>query len=136
MEVYQWIFIALAIAGTLGGTYKWIITRNDKRRDELKTEHMGILKEHSQRLDRHSQRINRMDELIGLTRDDLHENYPKMARIEKIERIIDQKLDAVHARLGGISRDLNQMMGTVSTRHEEDFKTLVKEIRNALEPKL
>ena len=133
MDFQQWLFLVLAILGFLFGFYKWVILRGDKRRNELKTAHDLTLTEHSARLDRHSERINRMDDLIGLTRDEMLKNHPRIDHIEKLETSIDQKLDRVHVRLTGISRDLNKTIGAIDSTHQSEIAGLVSQIKNAIE---
>lgn len=133
MKWSDWVFIVLGIITLLFALYKWVIVRNDNRRGELKDGHDRILKGHAERLDRHSARLEKLDELIALTRSDLHQNYPRLDRIEKMELSIDAKIDGVYRRLAAVSRDVNQAMGTLRANHDNEITNLVAQIRQAIE---
>ena len=132
MQWTDWVFIALGVLTLMFTLYKWSIARNDKRRGELKEAHDRALQEHSERLDRHSARLSKLDELITLTRDEMHESYAKLDRIEKMEAYIDSKIEGVHRRLTAVSRDVNQAIGILKSNHENEITSLVAQIRDAI----
>ncbi|TVO70887.1 hypothetical protein FHP88_15650 [Sedimenticola selenatireducens] len=132
MKWSDWFFVMLGVITLLFALYKWVIVRNDKRRGDLKDAHDRTLQEHAERLDRHSARLSKMDELITLTRDEMHESYPKLDRIEKMEASIDSKIERVHSRLTAVSRDVNQAIGTIKANHENEITHLVAQIRDAI----
>lgn len=129
----------VTISGTIAflvflfGIYKWIVVRGDKRRGELKETHQQALNDHDARLNRHSERLGRLDELIQLTRDDIHRNYPSLKRFEKLEQSIEEKLEGTHRRMTAVSRDVNQALGRMRGMHEHEIKQLVDSIRDAIE---
>lgn len=131
-ELAAWAGTILSVMALMFGLYKWGVGRADKRRQERNDLQDRTLDEHRQRLDRHTERLNKMDDLIGLTREDLHRNYPRIGRIESMEKTIDDKLDRVHSRLTAISRDLNQAIGNLKANHENEITHLVAQIRDAI----
>lgn len=133
MELKEWVLMFLAIGGFLFAFYKWIVIRNDKRRNDLRDAHQRALKDHDERLDRHSQRLQKIDELIGLTRAELHSSYAKLDRIEKLEANLDAKLERVHSRVTAVSRDVNKAIGQLQGAHDAEIAALIEKISNTLE---
>lgn len=135
MDAKDWVIVSVAVLGFLFAFYKWIVSRGDKRRSELKIIHDERLDEHSARLDRHSARLNNQDEIISLLKDDISKNYPTNAQLQKLEESIKTEIVHLHERLGGMSRDLNQALGKLQQSQNNEMTSLVKEIRQALEHK-
>jgi len=125
--------ITLGIVGFVFALYRWSVSRSDKRRQERNDLQDKTLQEHAQRLNRHSERLSKMDEMIKITREEMHQHYPRLERIEGLEKTIDDKLERVHSRLTGISKDLNQAIGSMRANHENEITNLVEQIRTAIE---
>jgi len=106
------LVLLMGLTGLLFGAYKWGVARSDKRLSEWRDAH-------GERLDRHDQQLAKMEELIHLTRDELHQNYLRAERIERMENAIDGKLESVHIRLTAIARDLNRVIGHIESREKQ-----------------
>ncbi len=128
----DWVMVVLAVAGFLFAYYRWVVARNDRRHEAHASAQDRQLREHNERLDRHSERLSKMEELIAATRDELHQNYLRAERIERMEVSIDAKLEKLDKRMTALARDLNQAVGTLHARHESQITALVAEIKEAL----
>jgi len=132
MEWWHVAGFVLALIGSLFGIYKWGVTRLDKRRERLAETHNQVLLEHAERLDRHSARLSKLDDVIKITREDLHQNYCRLDKLERLERALDNKLDRVHQRIGALARDINSMMGAVKANHENEISRILEQIKEAV----
>ncbi len=135
MSPTELIGAVIGVSAFLFALYKWAVGRSDKRRQDRNDLQDRTLREHDQRLNRHAERLSKMDEMIKVTREEMHQHYPRLERIESLEKTIDDKLERVHSRLTGISKDLNQAIGSMRASHENEITNLVEQIRTAIERK-
>lgn len=132
MEWDKIIIITLASVGFLFGFYKWVISRNDKRKGDLKTTHSDILTAQEERLNRHNKRLEKQEQMAALARADIHQILPRLKRIEKLEESIPVEMEKLHVRIGGMARDLNQAIGAMKANHENEISDLIKEMARAI----
>jgi archaellum component FlaC len=127
------VAVVLSIFGAAFALYKWGVVRRDKQRLDINTAQDRSIEEHAARLNRHSERLEKLEEMIQLLRQELQQNYPKLDRIEALERSISEELGKVHNRLSGIARDLNRTMGQMQATHDSEITHLIERISKAVE---
>jgi len=142
MDLGTKIAVGLAVLTFLFGFYKWIISRNDKRKSEINSIQDQKLSDQSAQLKRHSEKLRVIEQLIRVTREEMVKGDARISQIEKLENTIeklegsiDHKLDSLHSRVGGIAKDLNQSIGAMRSMQESQIAGLVKDIKHALEKK-
>ncbi|MEJ1358325.1 MAG: hypothetical protein RPU51_09155 [Candidatus Sedimenticola sp. (ex Thyasira tokunagai)] len=122
--------ITLACLGLLFGLYRWIVHRTDKRH----ASHDKKFEEHGHRFNRHETRIEKNEAMVVQTRDEVHREYVHTKQMERLMDGLNDSIKEVHTRIGGMSKDLNQAIGTIKAGSDAEMKALVSEIKNALKP--
>jgi len=121
--------ITIAAAGLIFGIYRWVVHRADKRHEA----HEKRFTEQDKRFYHHESRIERNERELRQTREELHRDYVRVDQMDKMMDKVSAEIAQVHHRLGGIAKDLNQVIGTIQSERDTDMKALVKEIKHVLE---
>lgn len=109
MEWDKVVSALLGLAGFIFVLFKWFQSWSAEKH-----------KAHEIKFHDHAQKIERNEYMVSKTREELHRDFVRTDQLARMEEHIIRQIDGVHKRLGGIAKDLNQVIGEVKVKREGD----------------
>lgn len=130
----EWTSIATAgtaLAALFFGFYKWLSINAEKKHQA----HEERFHEHHKRMNNHDERIQANAECISEARVELHRDFVRVDQMRLEFGQMAQEFEKVHKRLGGVSRDLNQAIGSIKQQQANQTAEMLDRIVTAIKEK-
>ncbi len=116
--------IVIAVCGFFFGLFKWF-------------HHWAAEKHrsHERKFEDHARKIEENEKVLSDTRDELLRDYVRVDHLERMENKLTHAIEAIHIRLGGIAKDLNQAIGRIEANQEEEMHNIARQVKQALQDK-
>ncbi len=119
MSGWELIAALLAMLGGIGGLLKYVFYLLDKHKEHID----GRFKEQKNRLDSHDKDIRQNEVQLNKTRDEMNKDFVRHDHLDKQMNLHGDMLNAIFKKMDRMAKDLNQVIGYVRGKIDDEDKS-------------
>ena len=120
---WETILGVLAILSGVAGLLKYIFYLLDKHKENIDnrfTNVDGRFKEQKNRMDSHDKDIRKNESQLQETRDEMNKDFVRHDHLDKQMNLHGDMLSAIFKKMDGLAKDLNQVIGYVKGKIDDE----------------
>ncbi|MES9925973.1 MAG: hypothetical protein ABW152_17980 [Candidatus Thiodiazotropha endolucinida] len=124
--------IVFPLVGFLFALYRWFVSAEESREkarearwakhleeeERRHKQHEKRWEEHQEQFIRYEKRIAKNERDMTVTRDEMHRDYVREDQMKEFRTELRETFTNVFAKLSGISRDLNRVIGRLNSKSQ------------------